>query len=182
MKRYLFVVAAVIVYCSMSCNTNPGASAGSTRSNDAAQKNLEAAHAVNAAILSGNVSNLDSFIASDAVDHAGMAGEIKGVDSIKAELAKIHIMSADMKSETIKELADSEYVFQWMRYTGTASTADMGMPVGTKYDITAIQVSKFNSDGKATEHWEFMQPADMMKMMQHNTGGTANKKDATKNK
>src|SRR5690349_19209049 len=134
MNRALFVATA-FVCCCISCNTNSGTSSGNRSNNDAAQKNLDAAHAVDAAILSGNVSNLDSFIATDAVDHAGMTGDIKGVDSIKAELAKIHNMSADMKSETLKELADSEYVFQWMRYTGTASTGDMGMPAGTKYDM-----------------------------------------------
>ena len=51
-----------------------------------------------------------------------------------------------------------------MRFTGTAATSDWGMAVGTKYDMTAIQVSKFK-DGKATEHWEFMEPRELMKMM-----------------
>ena len=57
----------------------------------------------------------------------------------------------------------------------------MGMPVGTKYEMNAMEVSKFNSDGKATDHWEFMEPAEMMKMMQQqNTGGM--KMDTTKHK
>jgi len=41
-----------------------------------------------------------------------MPGDIKGLDSIKAELTKIHTMVSDMKTEVVKELGDSEYVFQ----------------------------------------------------------------------
>jgi len=110
-----------------------------------------------------------------------MTGDIKGLDSIKAELAKVHMMSTDIKVETVKEFADNDYVFQWLHFTGTAATSDMGMPVGTKYEMNAMEVSKFNSDGKATDHWEFMEPAEMMKMMQQqNTGGM--KMDTTKHK
>jgi hypothetical protein len=51
----------------------------------------------------------------------------------------------------------------------------MGMPAGTNVDMSPIEVSKFK-DGKATEHWTFMQPAEMMKMMP----AMGNKMDTTK--
>ena len=47
-----------------------------------------------------------------------------------------------------------------MRFTGT-SDGSMGMPKGP-YDMKAVEVEKFK-DGKAIEHWEFMDPAEMMK-------------------
>jgi uncharacterized Fe-S cluster-containing radical SAM superfamily protein len=87
------------------------------------------------------------------------------LDSIKAGFAPVHKMAVnDLRLEVVKELADSDYVFQWVRTTGTAATADMGVPVGSKFSVAMISVSKFKN-GKATEHWEFMQPADIMKMM-----------------
>lgn len=49
-----------------------------------------------------------------------------------------------------------------MRYSGT-SEGSMGMPKGP-YDMTAIELVKFR-DGKAVEHWSFMQMKDMMNMM-----------------
>jgi hypothetical protein len=49
-----------------------------------------------------------------------------------------------------------------MRYSGT-SDGSMGMPKGP-FDMTSIELVKFR-DGKAIEHWAFMQPQDMMKMM-----------------
>jgi len=153
-KIILSATAALACFC-ISCNENKGGiSAG-------AQKNLDAAHAINKAIETGDVSKLGDYIAADCVDHSDR-GDVKGVDSIKAELAMVHTMGNDMKSEIIKELADDEYVFQWMRFTGTNTVPAMG-PLG-KYDMTCIETSKYK-DGKAVEHWTFMQPGDVMKMM-----------------
>ena len=167
----LCVLSAGILLCCSCTNTE-------TKMSSQAQKNLDACKIINNAIETGDVSKLDQAIAADAVDHAGMTGDIKGLDSIKASLVKIHTW-ADMKTEVIKELADDEYVFQWVRFKGTAKTTDMGLPVGGTFDLTAIEVSKFK-DGKAVEHWEFMQPSDMMKMMEPQTGpGTDIKGDTT---
>jgi hypothetical protein len=73
----------------------------------------------------------------------------------------VHQIAKDMKMETVHELGDDQYVFSWMHFTGT-STGGM-MPPGP-YDMHAIEVSKFR-DGKVVEHWEFDDPAEMMKMM-----------------
>ena len=43
----------------------------------------------------------------------------------------------------------------------------MGAPAGTNFDMTSVGVTKFNSDGKATDHWLYMSMDDAMKM----TGG-----------
>ncbi len=180
MKKFFFAIAAgTLCFCISSCNTN---SPYENKADSTAEKNLAAANGINNAIQTGDVNNLGDYIATDGVDHAGMNGDVMGLDSIKAELAKVHNMSPDMKRETVKELADDEYVFQWLRFTGTAATSDMGMPAGTKYDMTSIEVSKFK-EGKAIEHWTFMQPADMMKMMpQSNMGNMGNKMDTTMHK
>lgn len=164
MKSILLVFSSLLFLFSIST-----VNAQSKGKSDKAKKNLEMCHLINKAIESDDMSMLDKAIAKDAVDHAGMHGDIVGLDSIKAELSRFHTMMPDMKFEVVKELADDEYVFQWLRFTGTTATADMGMPIGTKFDMTAIEVSRFK-DGKAIEHWEFMQPADMMKMMAPNKG------------
>ena len=162
MKK-LFITSAALLFVCVSCNQASTSSViESDNNNSAVQKNIDAGHVVNKAIETGDVSALDSVLADDAVDHAGENGDIKGKDSIKSELAKIHTMFPDMKMETVKEVADEDYLFQWMRFTGT-SNGSMGMPAGP-FDINAVEVTRF-SNGKASEHWEFMQPADMMKMM-----------------
>jgi predicted ester cyclase len=166
MKKILLAIpAAILILLSFHVN----AQKSTAKLSDKAKKNLEACKKVNEAIMSGNMALVDQVIAEDAVDHAGMQGDIVGRDSIKAELGRIRTMFNDMKMDVVKELADDEYVFQWMRMTGTPANSQMGMPAGTKFDMTAIEVTKFR-DGKAVEHWEFIQPADMMKMMQGGHG------------
>lgn len=159
MKKNLFAIIAVLIFA-CSCSEKKT----ETTTSITTEKNLTATKEINKAIESGDVSKLGDYIAVDVVDHASPLGDIKGIDSIKAMLGKIHTMGTGMKMEIIKTLADDDYVFEWMRLTGTTATPDWGMPVGTKYDINAVQVSRFK-DGKAVEHWEFMQPADMAKMM-----------------
>jgi predicted SnoaL-like aldol condensation-catalyzing enzyme len=99
-------------------------------------------------------------VSSDFVDHTER-GDL-GRDSLKAMIVTMHQQMPDMKSEVIKEMADDEYVFGLIRYTGT-SNGQMGMPAGP-YDFRSLEVVKFK-DGKAVEHWAYMEPREMMKMM-----------------
>ncbi len=163
MKKLLLILPAGLLFTLVSCNNNDKGAAAST-DNPVAAKNLDAVHGINKAIETGDVSKLGDYIAADAVNHSGEKGEVKGLDSIKAELALIHNQGTNMKSETIKEFADSVHVMQWMRYTGNSKMPMGAMPAGSPYDMMVIHVSKFK-DGKATDHWEFMLPSDMMKMM-----------------
>lgn len=178
MKKLFFSLSAILVCFLLSC---AGKGTGGKMSAQA-QKNLDGANAINAAIQSGDVSKLDQYIAADGVDHTGSKGEVKGVDAIKAELGSMHTSSDDMKLEVTTESANDDYTFQWIRYTGTSKTADMGMPPGTKFDMNSVEVLKWK-DGKATDHWGFMQPNDVMKMMQQpQQGGMENKMDTTTHK
>jgi predicted ester cyclase len=168
MKQLFSIAAAALVFAdifSFGACTSASNAPAAVQVDSTAVKNLAAAHAINRAIESGDMSNVGDYIATDALDHSGEHGDVVGLDSIKAELAPVHNLAAnDLKFEVVKELADSDYVFQWERMTGTAATAGMGVAVGSKFSVATMGVTKFKN-GKATEHWEFMQPADMMKMM-----------------
>ena len=172
MTKTLFTVFACLLFIFTACkNDNKIASSADT---SMAQKNLEASHIVNKAFETGDASMIDSAVASDFVDHSER-GDV-GRDSLKAMITSMKKEFPDMKMETIKELADNDYVFTMMRFTGTSNGA-MGMPKGP-YDMHAIQVVKFK-DGKAVEHWEYMQPGEMMKMMAPMNKNSA---DSTKKK
>ena len=161
MKKFAFIISLGLMCCFISCSNEKGTE---TKDNAVAKKNIEACNAVNKAIETGDVSKLGDYIAVDGVDHAGEHGDVAGLDSIKSELGAMHNMYSNMKLDVVKELGDSEYVFQWIQFSGTCTVPSMGMPAGTKVDMSSIEVSKFK-DGKATEHWSFMNMADMMKMM-----------------
>jgi len=176
MKKFLTIASTALIFFCTSCN-NSGA--GNTQG----EKNIATVHAVNRAIESGDVSKLDQYIATDGVDHSGEHGEVKGLDSIKAYLAHLHDTYKDLKLEEVQEAANGDYVFSLERFTGTNTVASMGAPAGTHFDMTSVQVAKFNSDGKATDHWEYMTAADMMKMMGgEHMGNMENKMDDSKMK
>lgn len=129
-----------------------------------ATKNLEAMRGITKCFDTKDFSKLGDYIAEDGIDHSGEQGYIKGLANMKAEFEKMVAAYENSKTEVIKELADDDYVMTWQRYTGTMKTDQMGLKTGDKFDMTVIEVGKFK-DGKAVEHWSFMQPADMMKMM-----------------
>ena len=177
------MIASAGLICFITACNNSGeksASADSTSvSGSSGDKNIATVHAVNGAITSGDLSKLDQYIAADGVDHAGEHGDIKGLDSIKAHLKHFHDEYPDMKLESVQDAASGDYVFSLTRFTGTNSVASMGAPAGTHFDMTSVQVIKFGSDGKATDHWEYVSMAYAMKMMGgHGMGGM----DSTKPK
>lgn len=161
MRKYLLFMLCCAVIVFASCNNKAGdETAGTTKMSGLAEKNLAASHAVIEAFDSGDISKIDSVVASDFVDHTDR-GDM-GRDSLKAMITTWKAASKDSKTEIIKELADDEYVFSWLRFTGT-SDGSMGMPAGP-YDMKSIEVIRFK-DSKAVEHWGFMEMRDMMKMM-----------------
>ncbi len=158
MKKLLFILSAGTIFFFSSCNSKKEESSGGI--SDKAKANIAASHIVSDAFITGDISKIDSVVSSDFVDHTDK-GDM-GRDSLKAMITMMHAMTKDQKMETIKDLADDDYVFSWIRYTGS-SDGSLGMPAGP-YDMTAIEVVKFK-DGKAIEHWAFMEPREMMKMM-----------------
>lgn len=169
MKKNLIIVAAAMLAVCMSCNsgnkTKPAETPAAPAADSAAIKNLNALHSINKAFETGDFSTVRSVIADDAVDHAGPDGDIKGGDSIVAAIEQMAKMMTNMKSTIVKEFADKDYVFEWLSTSGTMAADGFGMKKGQTYNSDAIEVTKFNSDNKATEHWTFMTMNDMMKMM-----------------
>ncbi len=159
MKKLLFIITAGVICLLTSCSEKKE---GGT--SDKAKKNMDAMHGITKSFDTKDFSKLGDYIAEDGIDHAGEQGDIKGLANMKTEFEKMVAAYENSKTEVIKEMADDEYVMSWQRYTGTMKMEQMGMKAGDKYDMTAIEVAKFK-DGKAVEHWSFMQPSDMMKMM-----------------
>jgi predicted SnoaL-like aldol condensation-catalyzing enzyme len=155
-------LCAAIVLCALAACNHSG-QAGSASS--AAQKNLDVMHIVDKAFETGDVSRIEDAVAADFVDHTEN-GDMNR-DSLKVMIARQ--ASLHMKIETQKEVADSDYVFAMMRYSGTGD--GVMMPAGP-FDMHGVEVVRFK-DGKAVEHWAFVNAADMMKMMSQMQGTSA---------
>src|SRR5258705_3790788 len=137
MKKILFAVSAASLCFFISCNndkTSTGSSSETTSTQT--QKNLEASHIVSKAFETGDASQIDSAVAADFVDHNEHGTGNR--DSLKAMIAMVKKMDPNGKMETVKELADDDYVFSLMHFKGT-STGVMGMPPGP-YDFQEIEV------------------------------------------
>jgi hypothetical protein len=154
---FLFVLTVLFTSCS---NQQAGMS-------DKAKKNLESFNAVTKMFESGDFSKSGDYIATDAVDHSGPTGEVKGLDSMKAMFTRYASMVSDVKNEDVKQLADDDYVIGWIKQSWTAKVDDpmMHLKAGDKGHMESIEVTKHNADGKITDHWSFMSMNDMMQMM-----------------
>ena len=176
MRKILFAAVAGLFCIFTACNDEKTGSAdnGNTA---AEQKNLAASQTISKAFGSGDVNSIDSVVADDFLDHTDR-GDKTGRDSLKSMIKWVKENFKDQKVETVREVADGDYVWSWMRYTGT-SNGMMGMPNGP-YDMQAIELAKFK-DGKAIEHWSFMETQDMMAMMAQQPGkNNMNMPDSTK--
>lgn len=171
MKNCLSIVAVAALFALSACNNDKkensteGTTPAAPAVDSAAIKNLAVSHAINKGFETGDFSAIRSMIADDAVDHSGPQGDVKGADAIIASMKEMQASSTGMKTEVVKELADKDYVFEWMKMSGTMSTDAYGMKKGQSFNSQSIEVTKFNSANQATEHWTFMTMEDMMKMM-----------------
>ena len=162
MRKILLLFLGSMPFVFSACNnaTESSTASAPSASNTTAEKNLAASRLVNKAFETGDASLIDSAVAADFVDHTDR-GDMNR-DSLKAMVVGLKQHFPDMKTEILKEVADEDYVFTWSRYTGN-STGAMGMPKGP-YDMRVVHVVRFK-DGKGVEHWEYMEPREMMKMM-----------------
>jgi len=171
MRKMLLFVLLGLPFLFNACNNAAEVSSESKTANTETEKNLAAFRAVSEAFKTGDVSKIDSVVAADFVDHTER-GDL-GRDSLKSMIVQVHKSMPEMKSETIKEMADGDYVFGLFRYKGT-SNGEMGMPAGP-YDFKSMEVVRFK-DGMAVEHWAYMEMTEMMKMMAPKTDTTKKKK------
>ncbi len=159
MKSLCFAAAGAL--CLLAACNNPQTTAANQ---SMSQMNLDATHIVNKAFETGDISHIDDAVAADFVDHTDK-GDM-GRDSLKGMITQMHKSGMTMKVETIKEIADSNYVFEMMHYSGNGD--GVMMPPGP-YDMHAVEVIRFK-DGKGVEHWSYMDMGEMMKMMSQMKG------------
>jgi hypothetical protein len=154
MKQILFAVSAFFCCCLIACNSN------NTNSGD--DKNLSTSRDIFKGIETGDTSKLTS-IAPDAVDHAGPMGEVTNGDSIKAMLAQIHNHVKDLKIEILNDASSGDYVYTWNKWSGTALDSSMGFAANQPFNTSGVDIVKFR-DGKAVEHWGFLDQKEVNAM------------------
>lgn len=181
MKKLFFSLTAML-FVLMSCS-DTGTST-STSNNNTNDSNLVKNREVYKAIETGDVTKIKEFLHKDAVDHGGgpNGSDITGGDSILAMLSRVHTGFSDIKMEVITDAANADYIFSLVKLTGTTNATPVwGMPPNTKIESKTVDVVKIK-DGKATDHWGFLDPKDMAAMMggDHKMDNKMAPKDTTK--
>ena len=163
MKKLAFAFSVIALSLLISCSDTKNEGGMGEK----AKKNLENSKAIAKMFEKGDFSKAGDHIATDAVDHSGPQGEVKGLDAMMAMFKQFSEMSTDAKNEVVQELADDNYSMIWLKQSWTAKVDDpmMGMKAGEKGNMESVEVCKHNADGKITDHWSFASMADMMKMM-----------------
>jgi hypothetical protein len=166
MKKLVFAFSGVILCFLLSCNDKTQTHEGGM--SEKAKKNLENTKAIVGMFEKGDFSKAGDYIAADGVDHSGPMGEIKGLDSLKANFSRFATMVSNVKNEVTKGLADDDYSMVWLNQSWTAKMDDpmMGLKAGQEGHMQSVEVCKHGADGKITDHWTFMGMTDAMKMMQ----------------
>lgn len=174
MKKLFFATAAAMLCLFISCND---AGTGTTGNDDEAKTkaNFEIIHN---ALETGDVSKLDSLIDKDIVDHGNPMGDVKGIDSVKKWFVDFHNNTTGVKVTSLATAVNGDYCFDWNKMTGTLKNPMMGMPAGP-FEWTTLDIVKLK-DGKAVEHWSYMDPRDMMKMGGDHSKDTMAPQDSTK--
>jgi predicted SnoaL-like aldol condensation-catalyzing enzyme len=137
MKKLFVILAVVALNSLIACNSGMSSTA---------KKNKEVNDAIMKAFEAGDFSKMGDYIAADAVDHGGEKGDVSGLENIVAAMKGYREQMGEMKSETIRELADDDYVMVWSKMAGR--------------NMTTVDIAKFK-DGKAVEHWIYVDAKDM---------------------
>jgi len=172
-KKLLALLLITTVVIILSCQSNDH--------NPMEAKYKAAYVAVNGIMDSGNIDELDAYIAEDAIDHQ-MDPSITtktGLAGIKEVFKYYHNIFPDMKTTIHSMAVSGDTLFGYISSTGTASEPFMGMPAGTSQTMNAVDVVVFKDD-KMVEHWGFMDMADVMMMMQSNMAGESMMEDKGK--
>jgi predicted ester cyclase len=180
MKRLFVIEVFALVIAFSACKDTGGEQATVNAASNTTTDNRSAElfrinREVTRAIETGDAETIRKHLGTDGVDHGGGPNgtDLKGEDLVK-HLASVHNDIDNMKMEILQEAANGEYVFTLMRLTGTTNKPVWGMPANFKIDSKSVDVVRVENM-KMKDHWSYMDPAEMMKMMPPTANKTAMK-------
>ena len=144
---------------------------------DSAAKAQVAAQEANARAIfemfnTGDLSELENLASADFVDHQ-KPPEITstGLQAVRDMLAMYRTSMPDVHQEWISSATSGDLTFIHFRLTGTNTGPWGEMPAtGKAMDVHGVDVIRFQ-DGKAVEHWGYMEEMKMMEQLGLMGGG-----------
>lgn len=164
MKTISTLFAGALLLIFSSCSQTKHDEAAGNNSNT--EHNKMAMQKVYDAFASGNTDSLGNYVAENCVEHTPMEGtNPQGLQGLKDMIAMQRSAFPDMKCTVISMVAEGDMVATHFNMKGTNTGAMGKMPAsGKAIDINGVDLVKFEN-GKAVEHWGYMEEGKMMKQM-----------------
>lgn len=169
MKTLFTLCAALLVALLFSaCNkggSNPAADAA-LRADSLRKANIEGYTSVMTMINSGKMDDIGKFVADNMVEHQKMSPDQKdGIAGMKEMMTEMRAAYPDFKFTVHEITADTNMVWARFTMTGTNSGPMMGMPATNKQiSVDGVDVLRIEN-GKAVEHWGYMEEMKMMQQL-----------------
>ena len=112
-----------------------------------------------------DASMVDSFMASGFIEHQPFPGYPATIEGIKEGFKAFFTAFPDLNVKTNYMHAWGDTVMAHVTMSGTNSGSFMGMPATNKpFSIEGVDIVIIK-DGKATEHWGYMEEMKMMEQL-----------------
>ena len=158
MKNLLYTCCALAILA--SCNPPANNTAAS---NDVGAKNKAALQKFYDDVFNKhNVALVDSFLPADYKEHSIDPGYEASREGLKKDFTDFFAGFPDIHCQTNFMVAENDLVIAHVTMTGTNSAPMAGMPAtNKKVNVDGVDILRYK-DGKAVEHWSYMEERKMM--------------------
>ena len=115
---------------------------------------------------SADLTELENLVSADFVDHQ-MPPEVTstGLQAVRDMVAMYHTSMPDLHQEWLSASTSGDLTYIHFRLTGTNTGPWGEMPAtGKAMDVNGVDIIRFQ-DGKAVEHWGYMEEMKMMEQL-----------------
>ncbi len=116
----------------------------------------------------GDMTNLGDFIDENFIDHSPFPGQEPGLEGLRKAMNMMKKAYPDMKLTVDDIIVNStnDKAAVLFTVTGTNSGEMMGMkPTNKAINVQGVDFLYFSKEGKATEHWGYIDTEKMMKQL-----------------
>jgi steroid delta-isomerase-like uncharacterized protein len=118
-------------------------------------------------INAGDIDGFGDRLADGFVEHEGASGLEPTKDGVKQFFRTYRASFPDLRMDLEEVLPSGDKVVGRIRATGTHTGEDfMGLPAsGKSVDVQLIDITRFDDDGLAREHWGVFDALSMMQQL-----------------
>jgi steroid delta-isomerase-like uncharacterized protein len=117
-------------------------------------------------INAGDIDGFGELLAEDFVEHEEMPGLEPSKEGVKQLFHMYRAAFPDLRMEVQDVLVSGHKAVARVRATGTHQGEFLGMPAtGKSVDVQLIDITRFDDDGLAHEHWGVFDALAMMQQL-----------------